>query len=117
MKTLIVCLVLISCCSFAYAGPSDSYDKTTDGEKIAWMDKGMALMKSKLKDPHSAEFRNVYFHRGRDGAPVTCGEINSKNSFGGYSGFQRFLSAGTPDLTVMEEQMSGFEKVWDRLCQ
>lgn len=37
-----------------------------------------------LKDPDSAEFRN---QRG------FCGEVNSKNSFGGYVGFKRFIAA------------------------
>jgi len=39
-----------------------------------------------LKDPSSADFRNVRWVSGGD----VCGEVNAKNSFGGYAGFQRF---------------------------
>lgn len=98
------------------AGPSDGYRKTTDPKKIGWMDRGMESVKNKIKDPDSARFRSVYFHQGTDGIPVTCGEVNSKNSFGGYTGYQRFVSAGKPELTWLEEQVSDFGAVWSRLC-
>lgn len=44
-------------------------------------------VKAKLKDPGSAEFRNE--KQVRHG--VFCGEVNGKNSLGGYSGFQPFI--------------------------
>lgn len=81
------------------------------------MNRGKAAVKAKLKDPSSAQFRNVYFHRGADGIPMTCGEVNSKNSFGGYSGYQRFVSAGKPELTFLQEQVADFNTVWKRLCR
>ena len=31
---------------------------------------------------------------------VVCGEVNSKNSFGGYTGFQKFVSVGEAVLFV-----------------
>jgi hypothetical protein len=108
---------IIALSSISFAGPQDAYDKTTDGKKLGWMEKGMEAVKSKLKDPKSAQFRNVYFHRGADGIPMTCGEVNSKNSFGGYGGFQKFTSAGRSDLTFLEEEVSDFDTVWNRLCR
>ena len=48
---------------------------------------------------------------------MTCGEVNSKNSFGAYTGFQKFVSAGKPELTFLQEQVPDFEIVWDRLCK
>ena len=93
------------------------YKKTIDSKKIAWMDKGMNAVKSKLKDGDSAKFRNVYFIRGTKGIPVSCGEVNSKNSFGAYSGFQRFVSGGDVGLTFLEEEVSDdFGNVWKTLC-
>lgn len=100
-----------------FAGPEDSYNKTTNGKKIAWMDKGKQAAKSKLKDPSSAQFRNVYFHQGAKGVPMTCGEVNSKNSFGGYGGYQKFVSAGKPELTFLQEQVADFSKVWNSFCR
>jgi hypothetical protein len=58
-----------------------------------------AGLKKRLKDPDSAQFRNTYLSR-KSGTPVTCGEVNSKNSFGGYSGFKLFL--GMRDIVVLE---------------
>jgi len=115
-KVLACCL----CCllsSTVFAGPEDAYNRTVDGQKIAWMDKGMEAVRAKLKDPRSADFRNVFFHRGSQNVPVTCGEVNSKNSFGGYIGFQRFVSAGQADLTYLEEQVADFPELWRLLCE
>lgn len=83
-----------------------------------WMVRGKAAVLEKLKDPDSADFRNVRFHQGKDGVPMTCGEVNSKNSFGGYGGFQRFISAGRADLTFLAEQMDArdFAEVWNQFC-
>jgi hypothetical protein len=39
-----------------------------------------------LRDPSSAEFRNVV-----EGSSATCGEVNGKNGFGAFAGFQRFV--------------------------
>ena len=74
-------------------------------------------MKAKLKDSKAAEFRNVFFHRGADGIPMTCGEVNSKNSFGGYTGFQKFVSGGSVDVTFLEEEVADFAPVWNRFCR
>ena len=62
-----------------------------------------------LKDPDSAKFRN---QRG------DCGEVNSKNSFGAYTGYVRYI-APKPDLIVLESNMdqSEFEEVWNKLCK
>ena len=118
MKTTVAILML--CASYSanvLAGPEDSYDKSTDVKKIAWMDQGMTAVKTKLKDPSSAQFRNVYFHKGADGIPMTCGEVNSRNSFGGYGGYQRFVSAGKSDLTFLEEQVADFSTIWNSVCR
>lgn len=57
-----------------------------------------------LRDPDSAKFRNVRrFDHMMPGSPATdisvpvyCGEVNGKNAFGAYAGFQKFaVLAGT----------------------
>lgn len=108
-------VVILALCPMATA--KDYYDQTRDGQKIGWMQLGMDSTRAKLKDPKSADFQGVYFHRGSDGVPVTCGRVNSKNSFGGYGGFQRFVSAGKTDLTFLEEEVADFPVVWRRLCE
>lgn len=116
-KIIVFALLGIAFSANALAGTEDSYDRTTDAKKIAWMDKGKQAAESKLKDPSSAKFRNVYFHRGADNIPMTCGEVNSKNSYGGYGGFQKFVSAGNSELTFLEEQVADFNNVWNRFCR
>jgi hypothetical protein len=44
-------------------------------------------VKTLLRDPQSAQFRNI---KAND-KHVFCGEVNSKNGFGGYGGFTKFL--------------------------
>ncbi len=50
--------------------------------------------KSGLKDPDSAKFRNLYEVAGMkddSGNHAVCGEVNAKNSYGGYVGYRRFM--------------------------
>jgi len=82
-----------------------------------WMEKGKDAVKSKLKDANSATFRKVFFHLGADNIPMTCGEVNSKNSFGGFTGYQRFVSAGKANLTFLQEQVSDFNTIWNKFCR
>lgn len=49
-----------------------------------------------MKDPNSAEFRNWHAFESQNGLLV-CGEINAKNSFGGYVGFTHFVAHASPD--------------------
>lgn len=67
-------------------------------------------VKSKMKDPRSAEFRN---QKGM------CGEVNANNSFGAKTGFTRFIVASGA-LVVLENdgQMANaeFAKAWNKAC-
>lgn len=69
------------------------------------------MVTAALKDPASAQFRN---QRG------LCGEVNSKNSFGGYAGFQRFIAAGN-DMVLLEADSrvdrNVFRKLWEKSCK
>lgn len=70
-----------------------------------------------LKDPSSAKFSNIV-HSSSSGVPVTCGRVNSKNSFGAYQGSQRFISNGL-QVNVLEEQMerNAMNELWAQFCQ
>jgi hypothetical protein len=70
---------------------------------------------SLLRDPSSAQFRNVRHRVSETGANIVCGEVNAKNAFGGYAGFQRFLyDAGTAKLDDGDEP--DFDQRWWKLC-
>lgn len=58
-----------------------------------------------LQDPESAQFRNE--QSGRAGA--VCGEVNAKNSMGGYVGFKRYIWAGGGESYLEgEEPLNGW---------
>jgi len=64
-------------------------------EKTA-LDKGKEMVASVLRDPQSANFKDVRFveksksEDARDG--TLCGYVNAKNSFGGFTGMKRFVA-------------------------
>lgn len=99
---------------------SDKKSSNNDGKndekykELSWIELGKDSVRNRLKDGSSAEFRNVFFNN--NGTAVSCGEVNSKNSFGAYSGYQRFISAGDI-LTILEEEISdGIQTVWNQYC-
>lgn len=68
-------------------------------------------VKKLLKDPESAKFRNM---------KGLCGEVNSKNGFGGYTGYKRYI--GTPSLTIIEGEnpeidQATFNDIWIKFCK
>lgn len=75
---------------------------------------GEKYVKEMLKDPDSAQFQNQFI--GIKGAP--CGEVNSRNSFGGYGGFKRYISAGK-GATFLESDVNPaeFDASWRQICK
>ncbi|WP_420567863.1 hypothetical protein [Thalassovita sp.] len=72
----------------------------------------------KLKDPSSAQFREIRMiertHQDGTVSTLVCGQVNGKNSFGGYVGFTTFNGVfngnafkpngiGTPDNSWLYE--------------
>jgi len=51
----------------------------------------MDAVKRKLRDPSSAEFRNVNTYEPEQRVLVVCGLVNAKNGFGGYAGYEAFV--------------------------
>lgn len=64
-----------------------------------------APLLSSLKDPESAQFRNERL----TASGALCGEVNSKNSFGGYLGFKHYILAG-PGANYIED--AGVLGIW-----
>lgn len=110
-------LLAVMVLSLTLYGCGKNEEQSRKTKEFLWVEKGKDAVKEKLKDSNSVEFRNVYFHRGADNIPMTCGEVNSKNSLGGYTGYQKFVSAGRPDLTFLQEQVADFGTTWNKFCQ
>ena len=69
------------------------------GSNLVIINKAIAAVKYRLKDPYSARFRNVYVGKARH-RPV-YGEVNAKNGFGGYTGYSPFIyviANGKPEV-------------------
>lgn len=63
---------------------------TTGTEEDA-IEKAKQAVTDRLRDPGSAQFKKVRivpYHQGK----VVCGEVNSKNAYGGYVGFTAFVA-------------------------
>jgi hypothetical protein len=93
--------------------PSSPYADV--GKQYAWISAGKDAIRNQLKDPESATFRNVHFYSG-GGTPVVCGEINARNGFGGFTGYERFVSAGTVISATESQVEGGLGLVWDKFC-
>lgn len=75
---------------------------------------GEKYVREKIRDPGSAQFRNQFI--GKGGAP--CGEVNAKDAFGAYIGFQRYISVAR-ELTLLAQDVApaDFEESWRELCR
>ena len=73
-----------------------------------------AAVKSQLFDPSSAQFRN---QKGN------CGEVNSKNKFGGYVGFNRYVYLSSDETVAIESDSNDsiwpssiMDDLWKKYC-
>ncbi|MAR55992.1 MAG: hypothetical protein CMM93_02310 [Rickettsiales bacterium] len=104
-KTIILAALVASSSIPAYA--ADNAD-----DFIYLTKKGL---EKRLKDPDSAEYRNVRYNGGQPHSAV-CGEVNSKNSYGGYTGFVPFFGVG--DAVFMPSDGKGeFVETYNLLCR
>jgi hypothetical protein len=103
--------------SFA-AAAQDAPRTAMPKDPAAWAQRAKATLMRNLKDPASARFRESFVSAQNVGGtmrPALCGQINSKNSHGGYGGFQRFVV--TSSGAMLEEELEGgFSFLWDDAC-
>lgn len=97
-------------------GSSSSPQANAEVRQIALVRMGKEAVQAKLKDAESAEFKDVIFVEKANELAVACGQVNSKNSFGAYAGFQRFVSTGSPENTYLESEVTDFAELWNKLC-
>lgn len=102
--TLLLTLLLSG--SVTAASPSSNQTKDLDAAKVIFV---KMVIANGLKDPDSAKFRRVKVKW-----DTVCGEVNAKNSFGGYVGYRRFYSIDGKDLHMEESNFR--EEQWERFC-
>jgi len=78
----------------------------------------LQALRGQLSDPDSARFRNVWAMRypvqGQADAAIFCGEVNARNRFGGYVGFEPFMALGHTVYTA--ETSDVFEGMYRDFC-
>lgn len=76
---------------------------------------GMAIAKQRLKDPGSAMFADVrvlnFAAQGKT-YTMTCGELNAKNSYGGYVGSKSFWVYGGIFTETFNHYLPGSNYAW-----
>ncbi|WEE79281.1 hypothetical protein LZ683_07895 [Comamonas testosteroni] len=80
MKTFISILMLLAC-GAAAAQPAPKLN-----ERLL-----RAALEDSLKDADSAKFKNIRYKPSEVGLWKMCGQVNAKNGYGAYSGFERFI--------------------------
>lgn len=111
-KLSAVWLAVLVCASLAACGKSEAQRQQESAATLTSL--GEKYVKEKVLEPSSAQFRNQFI--GKKGAP--CGEVNAKDAFGGYIGFQRYISVAR-DLTLLAQDVAPaeFEASWAQLCR
>jgi hypothetical protein len=88
LKKMIKIAVLV-CASLAMSANAKKPSETSGKDLTKQL---KVIFKNSLKDPDSAKFKDEFlsFHESEN-AIALCGFFNSKNSYGGYVGFQPFI--------------------------
>lgn len=109
---MILTVLLIIGAMVALFSPKSETDVKISPEKEAmiWQANARVNISKGLKNPDSAKFDENYKYGG-------CGRVNSKNSFGAYTGFKRFYvdekAALLEDFNMSKSEM---DKVWKQKC-
>lgn len=101
---------------------SPAQREARDGENTGWA--ARAAVRQLLKDPSSAHFSKVIVYKSslvkgnKDSTLVACGQVNAKNSFGGYTGMTDFVSNGSATGTFIEgiDEGRSFTEIERRAC-
>ena len=101
--------VLLGLASLASAQPTAfTQEQRAQGEAL--VRKAAQSIASTAREPSSVSFRHVFIQKriAEDGRePITlCGEVNGKNGFGGFTGYQAFILIGD---TVHVGRAVGFD--------
>lgn len=76
------------------------------------------LVRARLTDPDSAQFRNLFNVTSVKGELVTCGEVNAKNQLGGYTGYAHFFIADSGHVHLAAGDVERLvDMLWVTACE
>lgn len=94
---------------------SESGGETDETKAIEVAAAAKLNLKSKVKDGDSIRYQNLFVSNSGGNLWALCGSVNSKNSFGGYTGFKPFVAFADPDApTVIRGESTGLGADMDR---
>ena len=114
-RILLIGLIVFAGSAFAAKPkhpPQPTADESLKALEIKMIGAAEERVSGSLKDPESARFRRVFVSpHGR----AVCGEINAKNSMGGYVGFRRFIVI-KGRIGIEEDNTAFVESNWVGWC-
>ena len=93
--------------------PSKSTINSTNPNQPYSRGTGRSFIRESLKDSGSAKFRNDFI----SSSSAYCGELNAKNSFGAYVGFQRFIVINGVAAFETARNTNDFSNLWNSDCK
>ncbi len=81
--------------------------------KQALLEEAHNAVREKLKDPESAQFKDELAFASVEKAVVCMGEVNSKNGFGGYTGFQKYWFTRSGGAATQDETLDVWKPLSD----
>ena len=115
MKAFI--LVAAMALALVFPLPSSAQSSDLQDRYSRWAAQSQIEIQESLRDPNSARWGRIVVSLYQGRTPMVCGHVNSRNAFGGYSGSQRYVWAGTV-VSVLEEDMAPGEmdNLWVLMC-
>lgn len=91
----------------------EEFDRTIQlklNEQKMYIQQAESALRKILKDPDSAKISNSF----KSGTGAVCGNVNAKNSFNAYTGYQRYIYLlSTP---FIDDGSESFDKTWNEHC-
>lgn len=104
MKLIIACSMLLLVATFAWA----------DGDQEA-IDNAKQAVIASMKDPSTVQFRGIWVRTGKRSKAI-CGEVNAKNSYGGYVGFRKFYFLSESQSILVQSGDQVTDSLVDSIC-
>lgn len=98
MKKILLFVSIVGLTNLAFAKEKES----------PFMQEATINIKNQMKDPESTQFRNLREIQNTLNEKSLCGEINSKNSYGGYVGYMPF-SYSKEGTAILNHNAGGYK--------
>jgi len=114
--TLTASLLAVFSMLFVYASLAPKpFDAAAPLDPVRYLAAEEAKIRDAQIDPDSVRFRGDFVSR-KGPKPVVCGEINYKNSLGGYVGYTQFIWGPGIALFGAETPADEMKLQWDARC-